>query len=87
VLVALVNAKTGTVTSIDVAKWDFQVKGVLTADTLLTLVTKQAPAEEVSESIEARIKHLEQLIQQLRDVLNQLEKELSELKKWLGQQQ
>jgi len=87
VLVALVNAKTGTVTSIDVTKWGFQVKGVLTADTLLTLVTKQAPAEEVSESIEARIKHLEQLIQQLRDVLNQLEKELSELKKQLGQQQ
>jgi hypothetical protein len=88
VLVALVNAKTGTVTSIDVTKWDTQTKGNLTADTMLQVISKPTPTkteEETKLSIEDRIKQLEQLIQQIKDTLNQLEKELNELKRQLTQ--
>jgi len=85
VLVALVNAKTGTVTSIDVTKWDFRSRGNVTADHLLQLVAGPSSAIETGKTtLEDRIKRLEQLIQRMRGELEELEKELEELKRQLA---
>jgi hypothetical protein len=84
VLVALVNARTGTVTSIDVTKWDFRSRGNVTADHMLQLIAGPSAIETGRASLEDRIKRLEQLIQRMRGELEELEKELEELKRQLA---
>jgi len=84
VLVALVNAETGTVTAVDVSKLSVELRGNLTAKEVLELLIRAVRGEVSEATIEERIKYLEELIQQLKATLDQLERELEELKRQVG---
>ena len=83
VFIALVDAETGYVVSIDLSSWDVELAGELTAERALDMLVKRVVVEYERAFIEARIRYLEEHIKELKSILDQLESELEDLKRRL----
>jgi hypothetical protein len=83
VFIALVDAETGYVVSIDLSSWDVELAGELTAERALDMLVKRVVVEYERAFIEVRIRYLEEHIKELKSILDQLESELEDLKRRL----